>query len=153
MAGLNKITLIGNLGRDPEVRYTPDGLAVTSFSLAVTEKYKGEERTLWFRVSAFGKLGEICGEYLSKGKQVYVEGRLHTSEWKDREGNTRFGLEVTASQMLMLGLKGDSAASGSAYDEPASSPAKARPSVSEKTAGTAMPEPRDPAPQEDDIPF
>lgn len=152
MAGLNKISLIGNLGRDPEVRYTPDGLAVTNFSIAVTEKYKGEERTTWFRVVAFGKLGEIAGEYLSKGKQVYVEGRLQTSEWKDKEGNNRFTLEVVASQMLMLGLKGDSPASDSAYERPASSSAKARPSVSENTGGSDISRDTGP-PQEDDIPF
>ncbi len=160
MAGLNKISLIGYLGRDPEVRYTPDGLAVTSFSIAVSDKYKekGEtkERTTWFRVTAFGKLGEICGEYLAKGKQVYVEGRLQTSEWKDKEGNNRFTLEVVASQMVMLGSKGDSYndAGGSAYEKPASSPAKARPSVSENTGGSDMPqEPQNTGPQEDDIPF
>jgi single-strand DNA-binding protein len=160
MAGLNKISLIGNLGKDPEVRYTPDGLAVTNFSIAVSEKFKekgeSKERTTWFRVSAFGKLGEICGEYLSKGKQVYVEGRLHTSEWKDKDGNNRFSLEVAASQMVMLGQKGDSynTAETSGYEKPASSPAKPRPSVSENTGVPGMPqEPHDTGPQEDDIPF
>jgi len=107
MSGLNKISLIGNLGRDPEVRYTQDGLAVTNFSMAVSEKFKekgeSKERTLWFKVTAFGKLGEICGQYLTKGKQVYIEGRLQTSEWTDKEGNNRFSLEVVASQMVMLG--------------------------------------------------
>jgi len=160
MAGLNKISLIGNLGRDPEVRYTPDGLAVTNFSIAVSEKFKekgeSKERTTWFRIIAFGKLGEICGEYLSKGKQVYVEGRLQTNEWKDNEGNNRFTLEVVASQMVMLGSKGDSynTAETSAYEKPASSPAKPRPSVSENTGGPDMPQkPHDTGPQEDDIPF
>ncbi len=109
--GLCKAVIIGHLGRDPEVRYTPDGLAVANFSVAATEKVrvKGQEndRTEWFKVIAFGKLGEICGQYLSKGRQVYVEGRLQSSEYEDKEGNKRFSLEVIASQMQMLGSKGD----------------------------------------------
>lgn len=105
MAGLCKAVLIGHLGRDPEVRYTPEGLAVANFSLAATEKVKGEDRTQWFRITAFGKLGEICGEYLTKGKQVYIEGRLQAREWEDREGNKRFSVEVVASQMQMLGTR------------------------------------------------
>lgn len=118
MAGLSRATLIGNLGRDPEVRYTQDGLAVTNFSLAATEKIKGEDRTQWYRVTAFGKLGEICGEYLSKGKQVYIEGRLQTSEWEDKEGNKRFTVEVIASQMVMLGAKDFTGSPSSEAPEP-----------------------------------
>lgn len=137
MAGLSRATLIGNLGRDPEVRYTPDGLAVANFSLAVTEKVKGEDQTQWYRITAFGKLGEICGEYLSKGRQVYVEGRIRTSEWEDREGNKRFTLEVIASQVLMLGSRQNADAAGI-------------PANSEKprVPGPAYPETTD-----DDIPF
>ena len=111
MAGLNKVILIGNLGRDPEVRYTPDGAAVATFSIATSEEWNdratGEkkERTEWHRIVTFRKLAEICGEYLSKGKQVYVEGRLQTRDWEDKEGNKRTTTEIVASQMLMLGSK------------------------------------------------
>ena len=111
MAGVNKIILIGRLGRDPEVRYTPSGLGVANFSIATSEEWKdkatGEkkERTEWHRIVAFGKLGEICGEYLSKGKQVYIEGRIQTREWEDKEGNKRYTTEIVASQMQMLSPK------------------------------------------------
>ncbi len=90
---INKAILVGNLGKDPEVRYTPSGLAVANFTIATSERWKdrdsGEmkERTEWHRIVAWGKLGEICGEYLSKGKQVYIEGRIQTKEWADKEGN------------------------------------------------------------------
>jgi single-strand DNA-binding protein len=115
MAGLNKAILIGNLGRDPEVRYTPSGTAVANFSLATSETWANKEgeketRTEWHRIVAFGKLGEICGEYLSKGKQVYIEGRIQTREWDDRDGNKRYTTEIIASQMLMLGSKDASVA-------------------------------------------
>lgn len=136
MAGLCKATLIGHLGRDPEVRYTPEGLAVANFSVAATEKVKGENRTQWFRITAFGKLGEICGEFLSKGKQVYIEGRLQTSEWEDREGNKRFTVEIIASQMQMLGTRDSSA--------PDSPPAG---------AGASEEAPANAETQDDDIPF
>lgn len=116
MAGFNKITLIGNLGKDPELRYTPDGLAVATFSLAVGEKVKGEEKTTWFKIIAFGKLGEVCGEYLKKGKQIYIEGRLQTSEWVDKEGKARFSLEAVAKEMIMLGSKAADSAAGSSDD-------------------------------------
>jgi len=169
MAGLNKITLIGNLGRDPEMRYMPDGRAVANFSIATSEEWKdkatGEkrERTTWFRIIAFGKLGEICGEYLSKGKQVYIEGRLQTNEWTDQEGRNRFSLEVIASQMLMLGRKGDSynssgASSGyertppsSGYDSPA--PVAARPKASSPVTPDEPPSGEPGGVPEEDIPF
>lgn len=116
MAGrsLNKVLLIGRLGRDPEVRYTAGSRAVANFSIATDESWKNkdgerQERTEWHRVVAFGKLGEICGEYLSKGKQVYIEGRLQTNEWEDRDGNKRKTTEIIADQMIMLGGRGDSA--------------------------------------------
>ncbi len=136
MAGFNKICLIGNLGRDPELRYTQDGLAVANFNIAVNDWHRGGERTQWFRITAWRRLGEIAGEYLAKGKQVYVEGRLGVDEWEDRDGNKRFTLEVTASQLVLLGLKGDSHDSrppSSAYDTPRSpspSPAYNAPSPS-----------------------
>lgn len=108
MAGVNKVLLIGNLGADPEIRYTGSGTAVANFRVATTERWttpagEKEERTEWHRVVAFGKLGEICGEYLSKGKQVYIEGRLQTRTWEDREGAQRTTTEIVATAMQMLG--------------------------------------------------
>ncbi|MBU2489699.1 MAG: single-stranded DNA-binding protein [Proteobacteria bacterium] len=107
MAGMSKAIIIGNLGRDPEMRYTPAGLAVANFTLAATEKFKGEERTEWHRIVVFGKLAEICGEYLSKGKQVFIEGRIQTRDWEDKEGNKRTTTEIIASDMVMLGSRQD----------------------------------------------
>jgi len=111
MASLNKVHLIGNLGRDPEVRYTKSGKAVASFSIATTEKWTDEsgnknKKTEWHRIIAWGKLGEICGEYLSKGNQVYIEGKLQTREWEDKDGNKRQTTEIVASNMTMLGQAG-----------------------------------------------
>ncbi len=123
MAGVNKVLLIGRLGRDPEVRYTPDGTAIANFSIATSEEWKDkktgekQERTEWHRIVAFRRLGEICGEYLSKGRQVYVEGRLQTRDWQDKDGNKRYTTEIVASQMQMLGSKDtyDNAGGGSAF--------------------------------------
>jgi single-strand DNA-binding protein len=109
--GINKVILIGNLGRDPEVRYTPDGTAVASFSIATsmewTDKGSGEkkERTEWHRIVAWRKLGEICGQYLSKGSQVYIEGRLQTRDWQDKDGNKRYTTEVVATDVQFLSPK------------------------------------------------
>ena len=108
MSGVNKVILLGRLGADPEVRYTAGGTAVAKFNLATSETYndkecKKQEKTEWHRVVAFGKLGEICGEYLSKGKQVYVEGKLQTNSWEDKEGNKRYTTEVNINNMVMLG--------------------------------------------------
>ncbi len=109
MAGVNKVILLGNLGADPEVRYTTSGSAVTNFRIATSEEWKdrnsGEKqsRTEWHRIVAFGRLGEICGEFLHKGKQVYIEGRLQTRSWEDKDGNTRYTTEVIAREMQMLG--------------------------------------------------
>ncbi len=116
MAAVNKVILIGNLGRDPEIRYTKSGQAVSSFSLATTEKWKNkngdrEEKTEWHRIVAWGKLGEICGEYLTKGKQVYIEGRLQTRDWEDKDGNKRTTTEIVASNMVMLSQAGGSGTS------------------------------------------
>jgi single-strand DNA-binding protein len=110
MAGINKVILIGRLGRDPEVRYTPDGAAVANFSIATsdewTDKASGErkERTEWHRIVAWRKLGEICGEYLSKGRQVYVEGKLQTRSW-EKDGVTRYSTEIVASDVQFLGAR------------------------------------------------
>ena len=129
MAGINKVIIIGNLGRDPEIRYTPDGTAVASFSVATSEEWKdkntGErrEKTEWHRVVAFRRLGEICGEYLSKGKQVYIEGKLQTRSW-EKDGITRYTTEIVANQMQMLGPKGSGSGSGGGgYDGPIPGPA------------------------------
>jgi single-strand DNA-binding protein len=118
MASVNKVIVLGNLGSDPEVRYTPSGKAVANFSLATSEKYTNkdgekEEKTEWHRIVAWGRLGEICGEYLSKGSQIYIEGRLQTRTWEDRDGNKRYTTEIVAHTMQMLGgaRKGGEAAS------------------------------------------
>jgi single-strand DNA-binding protein len=108
MAGVNKVILVGRLGGDPEIRYTNTGTAVANFSLATSTNWTNkdgekEERTEWHRIVAFGRLGEICGEYLNKGKQVYVEGRLQTRSWEDKEGNRRKTTEIVANQLQMLG--------------------------------------------------
>ncbi len=114
MAGVNKVILIGRLGSDPEVRYTPSGVAVANFSIATSEEWKdkntGEkkEQTEWHKIVAWRRLGEICGEYLHKGRQVYIEGRLQTKSWEDKEGNKRWTTEVLALNMQMLGSPGDS---------------------------------------------
>jgi len=105
---MHKITIIGNLGRDPEMRYTPEGQAVVTFSVASSRKYKtaaGEQReeTEWFNCSAWGKLADICNEYLTKGKQVYVEGRLKTRTYQTQNGETRFSIDVTCQEIQFLG--------------------------------------------------
>ena len=110
MAGLNKAILIGNLGKDPEIRYTPSGLGVANFNIATSETRTNKEgeketRTEWHRIVAFGKLAEICGEYLSKGKQVYIEGRIQTRDWEDQNGVKRYTTEIVANQMQMLGTR------------------------------------------------
>jgi len=108
MASVNKVILIGNLGRDPEVRYLPSGDAVANLNIATTEKYKDkggeqQEQTEWHRVAFFGRQAEICGEYLRKGSQVYVEGRLQTRKWTDKDGNERYSTEIRGDRMQMLG--------------------------------------------------
>lgn len=106
MASFNKIIIVGYLGRDPELRYTPQGDAVCSFTVATTEKTKAEEHTTWFRVTVWRRQAENVHQYLSKGKQVYVEGRLRQASYEDREGNNRTTLEVTASDIQFLSPKG-----------------------------------------------
>jgi len=139
--GLNKAILIGNLGRDPEVRYTPSGLAVANLNIATSETWTNKEgeketRTEWHRIVAFGKLGEICGEYLAKGKQIYIEGRIQTRDWEDKDGVKRYTTEIVASQMIMLGSRD----SGDAY----------KPSGPAAGGGPGGPIQ---APEDDDIPF
>lgn len=108
MASVNKAILIGNLGADPEIKYTPSGTAVANFSLATHEQWTNKdgekgERTEWHRIVAWGRLGEICGEYLKKGSPVYIEGRIQTRSWEDRDGNKRYTTEIVAQAMQMLG--------------------------------------------------
>jgi single-strand DNA-binding protein len=143
MAGINKAILVGRLGSDPEVRYTPSGVAVANFNIATSEEWKdkdtGEkkERTEWHRIVAWSKLGEICGEYLSKGRQVYIEGRIQTRSWEDRDGNKRYTTEIVANDVQFLGGRdagsGAKAASGASASDFESSPVQ--------------------APEDDDIPF
>ena len=131
MASLNKVMLIGNLGKDPEVRYTTSGQGVASFSLATTEKYKNksgewEEKTEWHNVVLWGKLAEIAKDYLSKGKTAYIEGRLQTRKWQDKDGRDRYTTEIVGDRLQLLSPKGDGARSGgrggseptTAYDDP-----------------------------------
>jgi single-strand DNA-binding protein len=140
MSGVNKVILVGNLGRDPEVRYTASGTPVANFTMATTERWSdpsGErkERTEWHRIVVWGKQAEIAGEYLRKGRQVYVEGSLQTREWTDREGNKRQTTEVRAQRFQMLGGRGE--AEAPVPQEPATT------SVAEPDGGF----------EEDDIPF
>jgi single-strand DNA-binding protein len=108
---VNKAILIGRLGKDPEVRYTPDGMMITNFNLATDEQWKDKngqrvQKTEWHRIVTFGKLADICGQYLSKGKLVFVEGRIQTRAWEDKEGNKRYTTEIVAANMQMLDSKG-----------------------------------------------
>lgn len=129
--GINKVILIGNLGKDPEVRYTPNGLAVANLTLATSESWKdkqsGEnvERTEWHRVVMYQRLAEIAGEYLRKGSKVYVEGRLQTRKWQDKTtGQDRYTTEIVANEMQMLDSKGaGGAAEGASYEKPATAAA------------------------------
>ena len=123
---VNKVILIGNLGKDPEVRYSQAGAAIASFNVATTETWKKqdgskEELTEWHRIVAFGRLGEICGEYLSKGSKVFIEGRLQTRKWDDKDCNTKYTTEIVAREMKMLsprGSSGDSSQSQQYNDQP-----------------------------------
>lgn len=117
MAGISKVILVGNLGRDPETRYTPNGTMNVAFTMAVSRRFRDQggqdqERTTWFRVTAWGRLAETVDKlsqsgYLGKGKQVYVEGRLESREYQDQQGQTRFSLDVNATELLLLGSRGD----------------------------------------------
>ena len=152
MAGVNKVILVGHLGRDPELRYTQNGQAVANFSLATSESYskrdgEREERTEWHRIVAWGRLAEICGEYLSKGRQIYIEGRIQTREWEDREGEKRRTTEIVAREMQMLGRRGEI---NTSYDDSGTSASDT--SASSTTASSTAADPGTPPP-DDDIPF
>jgi len=118
---VNKVILIGRLGKDPDVRYTPDGTMVTNFNLATDEQWKdknGEkvQKTEWHRIVTWGKLAEICGNYLVKGKLVFIEGRIQTRSWEDKEGVKRFTTEIIASNMQMLDSKGQGKTEDASFD-------------------------------------
>lgn len=121
--GVNKAILVGHLGRDPEVRYSANGAAIANVSLATSESWKDkqtgetQERTEWHRVVFFGRLAEIVAEYLKKGSQVYVEGRLQTRKWQDQNGNDRYTTEIVANDMQMLGGRGAASAGGPGADQ------------------------------------
>jgi single-strand DNA-binding protein len=122
--GLNKVMLIGRLGHDPEMRYTPSGKPLTKFQMAVNRSWTSAENekkteTEWFTIVSWGKLAEICNQYLKKGRQVYIEGRLHTRNWKDEEEVNHSSLEVVAQEMIMLG--------GSTEEEESDQPEKTTP--------------------------
>lgn len=164
--GVNKVILIGNLGQDPEVRYTPGGSAITNISIATSETWKDkqtgqpQERTEWHRVVFFNRLAEIAGEYLRKGSKVYVEGSLRTRKWQDQQGQDRYSTEIVANEMQMLDSRGGMEApssSPSSYSDYGNAPAAP---VSNRQAPANNPRSAPPAQQapdfdgfDDDIPF
>lgn len=152
--GVNKVTLIGNLGADPEVRYTANGSAVANIRLATAESWRDkesgeqQERTEWHRVVFFSRLAEIVGEYLKKGSQVYIEGRLQTRKWQDRDGNDRYTTEIVANEMQMLGGRGGAPGGGDNHDSGSSHGRP--PAAASGGAGSSEPPMDD---FDDDIPF
>lgn len=139
MSSLNKVMLIGRLGKDPEVKFTSSGTAVCNFSLATSETFKDksrekQEKTEWHNVQLWQKLAEIAGEYLVKGSLVFIEGRLQTRKWQDREGNDRYTTEIVGERMQMLGSKGDSGRT-------------------DRTASQSAASDNSSMPEDDDIPF
>jgi single-strand DNA-binding protein len=153
--GVNKVILIGNLGSDPDVRYTASGAAVANISLATAESWRDkesgeqQERTEWHRVVFFGRLAEIVAEYLKKGSQIYVEGRLQTRKWQDKEGKDRYSTEIVASEMQMLGSRSGGSSNQSSMDQtPPHDDDTAPAGRPQKAAATAREDDFD-----DDIPF
>ncbi|HZM17543.1 MAG TPA: single-stranded DNA-binding protein [Candidatus Krumholzibacteria bacterium] len=146
MASVNKVILLGNLGADPELRYTNSGTAVANFRMATNERWSdkngtAQERTEWHNIVAWGKLAEICGKYLKKGRSVYVEGRLQTRSWDDQAGNKRYTTEVVAQVMQMLGGRGGDSPEG----EWSARPAPEESAVPDIPVGSAA--------SDDDLPF
>lgn len=161
MSDLNRAMIIGRLGRDPEVMYAQNGTAVANFSIATTDKWKdkntGEmkEKTEWHRVVAFGRLGEICGEYLKKGAQIFIEGKLRTRSW-EKDGVTRYTTEIEANNMQMLGSNGNS--NGSRPQQPSQSQIKPKTQRQRSSSGYSAAEGDGRygdyvPPENDDIPF
>ncbi len=160
--GINKVILVGNLGNDPETRYSPSGTAVTNISVATTDSWKdrqtGEknEKTEWHRVVFFNRLAEIAGEYLKKGSQVYIEGRLQTRKWQDQNGQDRYTTEIVANEMQMLGGRGGGTADfGSDRAAPRTAPKEPAAAAQQQAAPAAAQPAPAPAGDEfdDDIPF
>lgn len=154
--GVNKAILIGNLGNDPDMRYTAGGAAVANISIATAESWRDkesgeqQERTEWHRVVAFGRLAEIMGEYLRKGSQVYIEGRIQTRKWQDKEGQDRYTTEIVANELQMLGSKGSTSANyDSAPQQQNAAPQQQN--SAPQTAAASSPAPTDDF--DDDIPF
>lgn len=150
MASVNKAILIGNLGRDPEVRYMPNGDAVANMNLATTENWKDkngekQEKTEWHRVVMYGKVAEIAGEYLKKGSSVYFEGRIQTRKWTNKEGQERYTTEIVADRMQMLGSR-SGGSSPPMSDEEGAAPAAGKPAAAGQASGGFDD-------MEDDIPF
>jgi single-strand DNA-binding protein len=148
---VNKVILIGNLGRDPETRYLPDGGAITNISIATTESWKDksgekQEKTEWHRIAFFGKLAEIAGEYLKKGAKVYIEGRLQTRKWQDKDGVDKYTTEIVAGQMVMLDGRRDGGGEREAAPRQESRPAQQSRPAAKPAAGKFDD-------FEDDIPF
>ncbi len=165
MASVNKVILVGNLGRDPETRYSPDGSAITNVTIATSRMWKDKgtgdrkEETEWHRVVFFGRQAEIAAEYLKKGRPVYVEGRLRTRKWTDKEGQDRYTTEIVAEEMQLLGSRdgggGGGGASGGGYGDEGGG--YARESREPSGGSRGAPAPRKPAANfddmDDDIPF
>jgi len=156
MAGsVNKVILVGRLGRDPELKYTPSGAPVAKFSLATDESFKDktgekQERTEWHNIVAWNKLAEICGEYLTKGKLIYIEGSIRSRQWQDQSGNKRTSYEIIANQMQMLGSKGDSERMPSTGVERS---APERPAAAPPPPPAEAVSPSEPEISDEDIPF
>ena len=162
MASINKVIIIGNLGRDPEVRYTPSGTAVCNMSVATTRAWKDKasgdkvEETEWHRVTLYDKLAEIAGEYLAKGKPIYIEGRLKTRKWTDKEGVEKYTTEIIGETMQMLGGKdsGDGQAQGGGQrSAPAPAPRAPAPAPRQSAAPAPKPSSQGFDDMDDDIPF
>jgi len=151
MASVNKVILVGNVGRDPETRYMPSGDAIVNLSLATTDQWKDkngekQERTEWHRIVIFGKTAEIAGQYVRKGSQIYIEGRLQTRKWTDKEGQERYTTEIVADRMQMLGSRGGGG-DAPMDREPPPAPASEPRAAPARKSGTAFDD------VDDDIPF
>jgi single-strand DNA-binding protein len=152
MASVNKVILIGNLGADPETRYLPSGDAVANIRIATTEVWKDkggekQEHTEWHRIAFFGKLAEIAGEYLKKGSPVYIEGRIRTRKWQDKEGQDRYSTEIVADRMQLLGSRGGGSESAAREPKPATAESGGGAKPAAKKGGASFDD------MDDDIPF
>jgi len=156
--GINKVIIIGNVGGDPETRYMPSGSAVTNLTVATNESWKdkqtGEqkERTEWHRVAMFNRLAEIAAEYLRKGSQVYIEGKLRTRKWQDKSGNDRYTTEIIADEMQMLGGRGGSGGGGGNFGGGSQGDSQGGSQGGSQDSGNVPPQPG-PDDFDDDIPF